>query len=216
VTRPRSEADIQWARALHRGERLRLFPEWSMWVGLTAITLLLAAPLVAGIVAFIRPSLLSQTKPPLLVPYMISSIILLAFIAAAWGQKLNCAIQLKAGELHYWDWRRREHRVPWPQVKTITPHLLLWRITLGVDADGTRSRLAIDYGADVRRDAIIAEIARRSGLESERPLASGAPLGACRWRTRPPPPPPRPRGRKHAGRQGSRDARPPDSRQAQR
>lgn len=199
MTRRRTEADIEWAKALHRGERLRLFPEWSMWVGLTVVTLLLAAPLVAGIVAFIRPSLLSQTKPPLLVPYMISSIILLAFIAAAWGQKLNCAIQLKAAELHYWDWRRREHRVPWPQVRAIYPHLLLWRITLGVDTDGAPYRLAIDYGADVRRDAIIAEIARRAGLEAERPLPKGAPLGASRWRKRPEPPPPRPRRKRRTG-----------------
>ncbi len=193
-----SEADVQWAKALHRGERLPLFPEWSMWVGLTAVTLLIAAPLIAGIVILARPSLISQpARPALVVPYMISSAILLAFVAAAWGQKINCAIQLKPDELRYWDWRRREHRVPWPQVSTISPHFLLWRITLGIDADGTLRKLAIDYGADVRREAIVSEIARRAGLETVTPLPGGAPLGAVRWRKRPPPPaPPR---RKRAG-----------------
>jgi hypothetical protein len=200
MTRPRFEADIQWAKALHRGERLRLFPEWGVWVGLAAVTLLIGAPLVAGIVILLRPSLLSPpVRPAMVVPYMISSVILLAFAAAGWAQKLNCAIQLRAEELRYWDWRRREHRVPWPQVRTISPHRLLWRITLGVEADGAPHRLAIDYGADVRRDAIIAEIARRADLESERPLPSGAPLGASRWRKRPEPPAPRPRRRRRAG-----------------
>jgi hypothetical protein len=183
MTRPRFEADIQWAKALHRGERLRLFPEWGVWVGLAAVTLLIGAPLVAGIVILLRPSLISPpVRPAMVVPYMISSVILLAFTAAGWAQKLNCAIQLRAEELRYWDWRRREHRVPWPQVRTISPH-----------------RHAIDYGADVRRDAIIAEIARRADLESERPLPSGAPLGASRWRKRPEPPAPRPRRRRRAG-----------------
>ncbi len=154
-----SEADVQWAKALHRGERLRLFPEWSMWVGLTAVTLLIAAPLIVGIAILLEPSLISKpARPALVIPYMISSAILLAFVAVAWGQKLNCAIQLRPEELRYWDWHRHEHRVPWPQVSAISPHFLLWRITLGIDANGSPRRLAIDYGADVRREAIVSEM----------------------------------------------------------